>query len=59
MPWGQRFIPVWTGSGLDRVLAFGEEKTTGQNHIVFYHLMFNHYSVADKSPYVSVCQILY
>ena len=28
MPWRQRFIPVWTGSGLDRVFAFGEEQTT-------------------------------
>ena len=28
MPWGQSFIPVWTGSGLDRVFAFGEEQTT-------------------------------
>ena len=27
MPWGQSFIPVWTGSGLDRVFAFGEEQT--------------------------------
>ena len=27
MPWGQTFIPVWTGSGLERVLAFGEEQT--------------------------------
>ena len=27
MPWGQNFIPVWTGSGLDRVFAFGEEQT--------------------------------
>ena len=23
-PWGQNFVPVWTGSGLDRVFAFGE-----------------------------------
>ena len=28
MPWGQAFIPVWTGSGLERVFAFGEEQTT-------------------------------
>ena len=28
MPWGQTFIPVWTGSGLDRVFGFGEEQTT-------------------------------
>ena len=28
MPWGQTFIPVWTGSGLERVFAFGEEQTT-------------------------------
>ena len=28
MPWGQTFIPVWTGSGLGRVFAFGEEQTT-------------------------------
>ena len=28
MPWGQSFIPVWTGSGLERVFAFGEEQTT-------------------------------
>ena len=29
MPWGQSFIPVWTGSGLDRVFfSFGEEQTT-------------------------------
>ena len=28
MPWGQTFIPAWTGSGLDRVFAFGEEQTT-------------------------------
>ena len=28
MPWGQFFIPVWTGFGLDRVFAFGEEQTT-------------------------------
>ena len=28
MPWGQTFIPVWTGSGLARVFAFGEEQTT-------------------------------
>ena len=26
MPWGQIFIPVWTGSGLERVFAFGEEQ---------------------------------
>ena len=26
MPWGQTFIPVWTGSGLEKV--FGEEQTT-------------------------------
>ena len=26
MSWGQSFIPVWTGSGLDRVFAFGEEQ---------------------------------
>ena len=24
---GQSFIPVWTGSGLDRVFPFGEEQT--------------------------------
>ena len=28
MPWEQSFIPVWTGSGLDRVFTFGEEQTT-------------------------------
>ena len=28
MPWGQCFILVWTGSGLDRVFAFGEKQTT-------------------------------
>ena len=28
MPWGQTFIPVWTGSGLERVFAFGEEQTS-------------------------------
>ena len=28
MPWGQSFIPVWTGSCLDRVFVFGEEQTT-------------------------------
>ena len=28
MPWGQSFIPVWEGSGLERVFAFGEEQTT-------------------------------
>ena len=28
MPWGQTFLPVWTGSGLKRVFAFGEEQTT-------------------------------
>ena len=28
MPWGQTFIQVWTGSGLDRVFAFGEEQST-------------------------------
>ena len=27
MPWGQTLIPVWTGSGLERVFAFGEEQT--------------------------------
>ena len=27
MPWGQTFIPVWTGSGLKRVFAFREEQT--------------------------------
>ena len=26
MPWGQTFIPVWTGSGLERVFAFGRNK---------------------------------
>ena len=25
---GTNFIPVWTGSGLDSVFAFGEEQTT-------------------------------
>ena len=28
MPWGQSFIPVWTGSGLDRGFAYGEEQAT-------------------------------
>ena len=28
MPWGQSFIPVSTGSGLERVFVFGEEQTT-------------------------------
>ena len=28
MPWGHIFISVWTGSGLGRVFAFGEEQTT-------------------------------
>ena len=28
MPWGQTFIPVWAGSGLERVFAFGGEQTT-------------------------------
>ena len=28
MPWGQTFIPFWTGSGWERVFAFGEEQTT-------------------------------
>ena len=28
MPWRQTFIPVWTGSGLERVFAFGEEQTS-------------------------------
>ena len=28
MPWGQTYIPVWTGSGLERVFDFGEEQTT-------------------------------
>ena len=28
MPWGQNLIPVWTGSGLDRVFSFEEEQTT-------------------------------
>ena len=28
MPWGQSFIPVWTGSGLDRFFSFVEEQTT-------------------------------
>ena len=28
MPWGQTIIPVWTGSGLERVFAFEEEQTT-------------------------------
>ena len=27
MPWGQSFIPVLTGSGLDRVFAFGQKQT--------------------------------
>ena len=27
MPWGQSFIPVLTGSGLNKVLAFSEEQT--------------------------------
>ena len=27
MPWGQNFIPVWTDSGLDRVVSFGEDQT--------------------------------
>ena len=27
LAWGQNFIPVWTGSGLDMVCAFGEEQT--------------------------------
>ena len=27
MPWGQTFIPVWPGSGLERVFAFEEEQT--------------------------------
>ena len=26
-PWGQTFIPVWTGSGLERVFTFREEQT--------------------------------
>ena len=26
MPWGQNFIPVWTGSGLDRVIALERNK---------------------------------
>ena len=28
MPWGQTFIPVWTGSRLEGVFAFREEQTT-------------------------------
>ena len=28
MPWGQTFVPVWKGSGLERVFAFREEQTT-------------------------------
>ena len=28
MPWGQTFIPAWTGSGLERLFALGEEQTT-------------------------------
>ena len=28
MSWRQTFIPVWTGSGLEKVFAFGEEQTT-------------------------------
>ena len=28
MSWGQRFIPVSTGSDLDRFFSFGEEQTT-------------------------------
>ena len=28
MPLGQTFIPVWTGSGLEKVFAFIEEQTT-------------------------------
>ena len=28
MPWGQTFIPIWSGSGLERVFAFEEEQTT-------------------------------
>ena len=28
MPWVKTFIPVWTGSGLERVFASGEEQTT-------------------------------
>ena len=28
MPWGQTFISVWTGSGLDKVFAFKGEQTT-------------------------------
>ena len=28
MLWGQTFISVWTGSGLERVFAFREEQTT-------------------------------
>ena len=27
MPRGQGFISVWTGSGLDKVFAFGEKQT--------------------------------
>ena len=26
MPWGQRFTPVWTGSGLDRVFPLERNK---------------------------------
>ena len=28
MPWGQTFILVWPGSGLERVFAFREEQTS-------------------------------
>ena len=28
MPWGQTFIPAWTGSGLERVFTFREEQAT-------------------------------
>ena len=28
IPWGQTFIPIWTGFGLERVSAFEEEQTT-------------------------------
>ena len=28
MLWGQSFTTVWTGSGLERIFAFGEEQTT-------------------------------
>ena len=28
MHWAQTFIPIWTGSRLERVFAFGEEQTT-------------------------------